>query len=262
MPIEFRCIRCGQRLRVPETDRGKRARCPICNAIVDVPGEDQPAQILSSRDKSDVIDYELFGEETQHVEVTLDPGEVTVARLENLLHMTPGVAMETNSSNGTDASLLERLSVVSRRLLNSNALRMTAFCNVTEKREVVAFAPDVPGRLVPLHLDEYGNQITCQGKAILCAARGTEISEVDVPAMSHLTTTCQLSGDGIAVLQSAGRLIHRHLKAGKSLVVRVQAIVAFSGDIKITSHESVGVEGKISIAVLHGPGEIWLQTGG
>ncbi len=261
MPIEFRCIRCGQRLRVPETDHGKRARCPICNAIVDVPGEDQSAPVLLTSDKSDVIDYELFGEETQHVEITLDPGEVTVARMENLLHLTPGVAMESALSNGTDGSLLERISVVSRRLLNSNALRMTAFCNVAEKREIVAFAPDVPGRLVPLHLDEYGNQITCQGKAILCAARGTEINEVEVPAISQLTTTCQLSGDGIAVLQSAGQLIHRHLKAGKSLVVRVHAIVAFTSDIQITSHESVGIEEKIPIAVIRGPGEIWLQTG-
>ena len=89
MTIEFRCIRCGQLLRVNEQDEGKRARCPTCNAIVDIPGGDQPTTpIVLSRDKSDVIDYELFGDEKQYVEITLDPGEITVAKAEHFLYMS------------------------------------------------------------------------------------------------------------------------------------------------------------------------------
>lgn len=261
MAIEFRCIRCGQRLRVPEEDRGKRARCPTCIAIVDIPGEEGVATpILLSRERSDVIDYELFGEESQYVEITLDPGEVTVARLEHLLYMSPGIATEpadTDSSSG----LLDRISQVSRRILTDSALRMTAFCNVAEQREVVAFAPTAASRLLPVHLDEYDNQITCQGAAILCAARGTEINEASVPVVSDYMAMNVISGDGIAVLQCPGQLFHRDLKRGKSLAVRAYSVVAFTSGISVTPHETASVDEQTPIATLRGPGEIWLQTG-
>ncbi|MBP3957678.1 hypothetical protein J8F10_20705 [Gemmata sp. G18] len=36
MPITFNCP-CGKTLRVPDSSAGKRARCPVCNAIASVP---------------------------------------------------------------------------------------------------------------------------------------------------------------------------------------------------------------------------------
>ena len=262
MAIEFRCIRCGQLLRVPEDDQGKRARCPTCNAIVDIPGANSPASpIVLSRDKSDVIDYELFGEESQYVEITLDPGEVTVARMENMLYMTRGIAMEAAVMEDSGSGLLEKISSVGRRILADSSLRMTAFCNVAEQREIVAFAPTIAGRLVPLHLDEYDNQMTCQGNAILCAARGIEITETTVPVVSDVMPLHKLSGDGIAVLQSTGQLFHRELREGKSIAVKTFSIVAFTGGITIAPHEAVGVEEQIPVVIVNGPGEIWLQTG-
>lgn len=262
MPIEFRCIRCGQRLRVADSDRGLRARCPTCNAVVDVPDESSAASpALMSRDKSDVIDYELFGEESQYVEITLDPGEITVARMESLLYMSPGVAME-NAVSEKDANrgLLEKISQVSRRILSGSSLRMTAFCNVTEHREVVAFAPSVPSRLVPVHLDEYGNRLICQGAAILCAARGIEISDTQVPSVSDVVQLHQIAGDGIAILQSSGQLFHRQLNAKKRIVVRTSSVVAFTSQVKITMHESVGVDQPVAVSTIRGPGELWLKT--
>ncbi|HND52264.1 MAG TPA: hypothetical protein PLV92_07700 [Pirellulaceae bacterium] len=37
MPIEFRCNGCQKLLRTPDESAGKKARCPDCGAIVDVP---------------------------------------------------------------------------------------------------------------------------------------------------------------------------------------------------------------------------------
>ncbi|MFO0905454.1 MAG: hypothetical protein U0939_20765 [Pirellulales bacterium] len=37
MPIEFRCAGCQKLLRTPDDSAGKKARCPDCGAIVDVP---------------------------------------------------------------------------------------------------------------------------------------------------------------------------------------------------------------------------------
>src|SRR5262245_48108193 len=37
MAIEFHCSQCGQLLRVPDSSRGKGARCPGCKAVMVVP---------------------------------------------------------------------------------------------------------------------------------------------------------------------------------------------------------------------------------
>lgn len=263
MTIEFRCIRCGQRLRVPGEDRGKRARCPTCNAIVDIPGEENTASpIVLSREKSDVIDYELFGDESQYVEITLDPGEVTAARMENLLYLSPGIAMENAVTSDSDpGGLLEKISAVGRRILTGSSLRMTAFCNVAEQREIVAFAPSKSSRLIPMHLEEYGNRVICHGDAILCAARGIEISDTNVPVVSDVIAMHQLTGDGIVVLQAIGQVAHRQLKAGKVLAVTMQNIIAMTSDLEVSAYESLSIEDQAALAILRGPGEIWLQTG-
>lgn len=39
MPVEFNCPTCAGRLRTPDGSEGKKAKCPKCEAIVDVPGE-------------------------------------------------------------------------------------------------------------------------------------------------------------------------------------------------------------------------------
>ena len=36
MPITFNCA-CGKTLRVPDANAGRRAKCPACNAVVNVP---------------------------------------------------------------------------------------------------------------------------------------------------------------------------------------------------------------------------------
>ncbi len=37
MPIEFRCVQCSKLLRTPDESAGKKAKCPQCGTIVDVP---------------------------------------------------------------------------------------------------------------------------------------------------------------------------------------------------------------------------------
>ncbi|MBI3462975.1 MAG: AIM24 family protein [Planctomycetes bacterium] len=49
----------------------------------------------SSR-RSDEIDYEIFGQEMQYVEITLDPRETVVAEAGGMMYMTPGIQMETS----------------------------------------------------------------------------------------------------------------------------------------------------------------------
>ena len=45
MPITFDCP-CGKTLKVPDEHAGRRAKCPICNAIVPIPGPDPEFEII------------------------------------------------------------------------------------------------------------------------------------------------------------------------------------------------------------------------
>ena len=45
--------------------------------------------------RADVIDYEIFGEEMQFVEITLDPGEMVIAEAGAMMYMTSEIKMET-----------------------------------------------------------------------------------------------------------------------------------------------------------------------
>ena len=267
MAIEFRCIRCGQKLRVSDSDAGNMARCPACRAVVDIPPKHAPDQpVVMAQEKSDVIDFELFGDEAQYVEITLDPGEVTFARMKNLFYMAAGIAVEdaadmgdSNRENG--GGVFQRISQVGRWSRDRGELQMTAFCNVAERREVVAFAPETTGRLVPLLMEEFDEQLICRGSAILCLARGIEIREKDLSSISEELALCELRGDGIAVLQVAGQIHHRQLGERDCVSVTTRKIVAFTSEIRVSRHECSGVESPTEVTKLRGPGEIWLGVG-
>ncbi len=40
--IEFRCNNCGRKLSIPESNAGKKGRCPKCKSIVFIPGAQKP----------------------------------------------------------------------------------------------------------------------------------------------------------------------------------------------------------------------------
>src|SRR3954462_9287979 len=50
---------------------------------------------IPSNRASDEIDYEIFGEEMQYVEIVLDPGEMVIAEAGAMMYMSPGIRMET-----------------------------------------------------------------------------------------------------------------------------------------------------------------------
>jgi TM2 domain-containing membrane protein YozV/phage FluMu protein Com len=53
MPIEFRCHQCNKKLRVADTHAGKRAKCPSCQTILNVP---QPEPVAEEDDEFELED--------------------------------------------------------------------------------------------------------------------------------------------------------------------------------------------------------------
>ena len=120
------------------------------------------------------IDYKIYGEEMQYVEVELDPNESAIAEPGAFMMMEDGVQMETLFGDGSNqqSGFLGKLMNAGKRLLVGENLFMTAFTNTSGGIKTVSFASPYPGKIIPLDLSRYQNKIICQKDAFLCAAKG------------------------------------------------------------------------------------------
>ena len=78
------------------------------------------------------IDYRIYGEEMQYVEIELDPNETAVAEPGSFMMMDDGIQMETIFGDGSQQSggLLDKLFSAGKRLLVGENLFVTAYTNV------------------------------------------------------------------------------------------------------------------------------------
>ncbi|MFO0903915.1 MAG: TIGR00266 family protein [Pirellulales bacterium] len=220
------------------------------------------------------MDYQIFGQEMQYAEVTLDPGEMVIAEAGGMMYMTSGIKMETvfGDPGQSGQGFWSKLATAGKRMLTGESLFLTTFTNAGRAREVVAFASPYPGSILPFHLDQMGGEIICQKDAFLCGARGIQVSiafqkKIGVALFGGEGFIMQrLSGDGIALIHSGGTLMHRDLAPGETVRVDTGCLVALapsvSYDIQFVGgfkNTLFGGEG-LFLATLTGPGKIWLQS--
>src|SRR5215212_5399987 len=115
------------------------------------------------------IDYKIFGDDMQFVEVELDPMEAAVAEAGGMMYMDDGIEMETIFGDGSqqNSGLLGSLMGAGRRLLIGESLFMTVFHNRAVGKKHVAFAAPYPGKIIPIHLSEIGGELIAQKDAFL-----------------------------------------------------------------------------------------------
>jgi uncharacterized protein (TIGR00266 family) len=225
--------------------------------------------------RADEIDYEIFGEEMQFVEITLDPGETVIAEAGGMMYMTSGIRMETvfgDPSAQQQQGFFGKVLTAGKRMLTGESLFMTTFTASGGGREKVAFASPFPGKIIPMDLGPLGGEIICQKDSFLCAARGVSVGiafrkKIGVGLFGGEGFIMQrLSGDGLAMVHAGGTLVRKTLSHGEVLKLDTGCLVAmtpgvnydvqFVGGIKNTLF---GGEG-LFFATLTGPGEVWLQS--
>src|SRR6187402_1051834 len=220
------------------------------------------------------IDYKIFGDDMQYVEVELDPNEATVAEAGGMMYMDDGIEMETIFGDGSSqqSGFLGALMGAGKRLLTGESLFMTVFLNRSTGKRKVAFAAPYPGRIVPVHLAEIGGELITQKDSFLAAAKGVSLGiafqkKLGVGLFGGEGFIMQrLQGDGWAFVHAGGTLHERTLGPGEVLRVDTGCIVAFQPSVdydiqyvgKIKS-ALFGGEG-LFFATLKGPGRIWLQS--
>ena len=228
-----------------------------------------------TRSAAHEIDYELFGEEMQYVEVTLDPGEVCIAEAGAFMYMDPGIQMQTIFGDGSGqegAGILGKLLSAGKRVITGESLFMTAFSNSGGARQKVAFASPYPGKIIPLDLKQHGGRILCEKDAFLCAAKGISVGiafqrKLGAGLFGGEGFLLQkLEGDGLAFVHSGGTIMSRQLSPGETLRVDTGCLVAFESTVNYDIQFVGGIktaffggEG-LFYASLTGPGRVWLQS--
>jgi uncharacterized protein (TIGR00266 family) len=224
--------------------------------------------------RSHEIDFEVFGDDLQFVEITLDPNETVIAEAGSMMYMSNGVQMETQMGDGSrpNAGFMDKLMQVGKRVLTGESLFMTAFTARGAVRDKVAFAAPYPGKIVPMDLSELGGKMICQKESFLCAAKGTAIGieftrRIGAGFFGGEGFILQsLTGDGLAFVHAGGTIIEKNLNAGETLRVDTGCLVAFqpsiSYDIQFVGgfkNTLFGGEG-LFFATLSGPGRVYLQS--
>ena len=213
---------------------------------------------------ADVIDYEIFGDDLQLVEVGLDQGEGVRAEAGTMTFMEDGIEMQTGMEGGLFSGF--------KRMVTGESFFITTFMNNDQRRRHVAFAAPYPGKIVAFDLDQFNGQVLCQKDSFLRAARGTDIEIAFTKRLGagffggEGFILQRLTGNGMVFVHAGGTVIEKELAARETLRVDTGCIVAFATtvdyDIQFVGgfkNALFGGEG-LFLAKLTGPGKVYLQS--
>jgi uncharacterized protein (TIGR00266 family) len=220
------------------------------------------------------IDYQIYGEEMQFVEIELDPQEAVVAEAGSFMMMDDQIRMDTIFGDGSGQSkdVLGSLFSAGKRLLTGESLFMTVFTNTAGQKRKISFASPYPGKIIPVNLQDYEGEFICQKDAFLCAAKGVSIS---IEFSKRLGRGLfggegfimeKVQGDGLAFLHASGTIIKKELAAVETLKVDTGCLVGFSRTVHYDIEFIGGIRNTLFggegmfFATLTGPGTVAIQS--
>lgn len=213
---------------------------------------------------ADEIDYKIYGDDMQLVEIELDQGEAVRAEAGAMMYMEDGIEMQTSTGGGMFRGL--------KRMITGESFFITSFLNTARGKQHVAFGAPYPGKIIPLELDQLGGSFLCQKDSFLCAAKGIEIEVAFTKKIGaglfggEGFILQRLEGAGRAFVHAGGTIIRRELQAGETLRVDTGCLVAFAPtvnyDIQFVGgfrNALFGGEG-LFLARMTGPGLLYMQS--
>jgi uncharacterized protein (TIGR00266 family) len=214
---------------------------------------------------ADVVDYKIFGDDLQLVEIELDPGEAVQAEAGTMTYMENSIEMQTQAKGGLLGGL--------KRAVTGESFFITTFHhNGGSGKSHVAFAAPYPGKIIPLDLVSLGGEMICQKDSFLCAADGIQI---EVAFNKKLGAGIfggegfilqRLQGDGLAFVHAGGTIIEKELASGETLRVDTGCLVAFQPSVSYDIQSVGGFKNMLFggeglfLAKMTGPGKVYLQS--
>ena len=220
------------------------------------------------------IDYKIYGEEMQYVEIELDQQEAVIAEAGSFMMMDNGIQMETIFGDGSqkDTGFLGKILGAGKRLITGEGLFMTAFYNNQAGKRKVSFASPYPGKIIPIDLKAHRGKFICQKDAFLCAAKGVSVGiEFSKKIGRGLFggegfIMQKLEGNGLAFVHAGGTMAKKELVAGETLRVDTGCLVGFDQTINYDIEFIGGIKNTIFggeglfFAKLQGPGTVYVQS--
>ncbi len=200
------------------------------------------------------------------LDVLLDPNESVFSESGELSWMTASIQMTTHTQMGGGGGLFGVL----KRVAGGGSLFMTEYRAYQYPGEV-SFATKVPGHIVPIPVGP-GNEYMVHRHGFLCA---TPMVTIGVGFQQSLGAGIfggngfllqKVAGQGTAWLELSGELILKTLAPGEVLRVHPGHVGAFQTSVGFNITTVPGIKNAIFggdgifLAVLQGPGTVWLQT--
>lgn len=223
--------------------------------------------------QSHEVDYEIFGNDMQVVEVELDRDETIIAEAGAMNWMEDDISFEAKMGDGSspEGGLMGKLIGAGKRALSGESLFLTHFTNHNNNKRKVAFAAPYPGHIIPVDLSEIGGVLTCQKDAFLCAALGTELNiafsrKLGAGFFGGEGFILQsLRGDGMAFIHAGGSVVKKELNND---IIRVDTgcLVAFTAGVQYDIEMTKGLKSMffggegLFLATLQGTGTVYLQS--
>lgn len=221
------------------------------------------------------IDFKIYGEELQFVEIELDPNETAIAESGAFMMMEDNIIMQSIFGDGSQqqqSGIFGKLLSAGKRILTGESLFMTAFTNTGNSKRKVSFGAPYTGKIIAMDLQELGGMIIAQKDAFLCAAKGVSVG---LHLQRRLGTGIfggegfimqKIEGDGMAFMHAGGFVVEKVLSPGEMLRVDTGCVVAYTSNVSFDIEMVKGVRNWVFggeglfFAVLRGPGKIWLQS--
>jgi len=198
--------------------------------------------------------------------VQLDPNESVFSESGELSWMTASIQMATHTQMGGGGGLFGVL----KRVAGGGSIFMTEY-RAIQYPGVVSFATKVPGHIVPVEITP-GQELMVHRHGFLCATPQVTLS---VGFQQSLGAGIfggdgfllqKVGGTGMAWLELSGELITKELAPGEVLRVHPGHVGAFQASVGFQITMVPGIKNMIFggdgifLAVLQGPGTVWLQT--
>ncbi len=220
------------------------------------------------------IDFKIYGDDMQFVEIELDPQETVMAEPGAMMMMNDAIEMNTIFGDGSkkDEGFMGKLFSAGKRVLTGENMFMTAFTNQGNGKQHVSFSAPYPGTIIPLDLSDHQGKIICQKDSFLCAAKGVAVGMEFTKKLGagffggEGFILQKLEGDGMAFVHAGGTLYKRELQAGEVLKVDTGSLVAFTKNVDYDIQMVGGIKNTLFggegffLARMQGPGTVWVQS--
>jgi len=222
------------------------------------------------------VDFTVYGDDMQFVEIQLDPAESLIAEAGAMMYMDENITMDAIFGDGSGKDegkgLMGKMLGAGKRVVTGESLFMTEFYNRGHERRSVAFAGPYPGKIIPLDVGDYGGELICQRDSFLCAAKGINI---EIALQKNLGAGLfggegfimqRLIGDGLVFLHAGGTVIQKELKSGEVFKLDTGCLVAMTNNINYNIEMQSNIKSALFggeglfLATLKGPGHVWMQS--